>query len=100
MEFSELKRMALEIQDNFAERELKKYGRNWTRQEIFLGFLGDVGDLSKLLTAQEGVRDIENFKEKTEHEMADCLWSLLVLADKYNVDLEKSFKELHKKLVK
>jgi len=29
--------------------------------------------------------------EKFEHELSDCLWSIMILADKYGVDLEYSF---------
>lgn len=55
------------------------------------GFVGDVGDLMKLIMAKEGVRDIENVDAKLAHELSDCLWCVLVLADKYGVDLESSF---------
>ena len=53
--------------------------------------MGDVGDLMKLVLAKDGVRDIENVDKKLEHELADCLWSILVLAKEYNIDLEKAF---------
>lgn len=89
--FSKINDRALEIQALFAKMETKKYGRNWTREEIAQGFVGDVGDLMKLVLAQSGVRDIENANEKIAHELSDCLWSILVLADKYEVDIEKSF---------
>lgn len=45
----------------------------------------------KIIMAKEGVRDIENVDEKLEHELADCLYSIFVLASNYNIDLEKSF---------
>ena len=34
---------------------------------------------------------IENSREKLEHELADCLWSVIILADLHEIDLEKSF---------
>ena len=55
------------------------------------GFVGDVGDLMKLVMAKEGVREIPDVDQKLAHELSDCLWSVLVLANKYNVDLETSF---------
>jgi NTP pyrophosphatase (non-canonical NTP hydrolase) len=63
-----------------------------------LGFVGDVGDLAKLVIAQEGRRDIADFEKKTAHELADCLWSIIVLADSYHIDLEESFSDLCAKL--
>jgi NTP pyrophosphatase (non-canonical NTP hydrolase) len=53
--------------------------------------VGDVGDLMKLVLAQEGVRAIPDAESKLAHELADCLWSVLVLADLYGVDLEQAF---------
>jgi NTP pyrophosphatase (non-canonical NTP hydrolase) len=56
-----------------------------------LGFVGDVGDLAKLVVAENGKHNIANSKEKLEHELADCLWSVIVLAYVHGVDLESSF---------
>jgi NTP pyrophosphatase (non-canonical NTP hydrolase) len=90
-EFSELVRRANRIRQLYAEFEKTRYGRLWTREEIMLGFVGDVGDLSKLIQANEGVRQIDDAKDKLAHELSDCLWSIMVLADLYEVDLEAEF---------
>ena len=46
----------------------------------------------KLVMAKEGRREgPANLDAKLEHELADCLWSVLVLADAYGVDLERAF---------
>ena len=84
---------ALEIRQQYSAYELSRYGRAWTREEIALGFAGDVGDLARLVIAQAGVRDIPDAEAKLAHELADCLWSVLVLAQMYNVDLEQAFVE-------
>ena len=91
MEFSELERRALAIRRQYALLERRRYGRAWTREELALGFVGDVGDLVKLALAHEGVRAIPDAADKLAHEMADCLWSLLVLADAYEVVLQQAF---------
>ncbi len=91
MEFRELEQRALEIRGQYALLERRRYGRAWTREEIALGSVGDVGDLMKLALAREGVRAIPDAAEKLAHELADCLWSLLVLADAYEVDLQRAF---------
>lgn len=90
-DFSELSQRALAIRQLYSELEKKLYGQSWTREEIMLGFMGDVGDLSKLVLANEGVRHIEDARVKLEHELTDCLWSILVLADEYDVALEGVF---------
>ena len=91
MEFQDLCQRAVEIRQQYAEREQKRHGRSWTSEEITLGFVGDVGDLVKLVMAASGVRDIPDARIKLEHELADCMWSILVLADAYGVDLEQVF---------
>lgn len=55
------------------------------------GFVGDVGDLMKLVMAKSGMRAIPDADRKLAHELSDCLWSVLVLARLYDVDLEKEF---------
>jgi len=91
MEFTQLTERALQIRDRFAAAETTRGGRAWTREELAQGFVGDVGDLTKLVMAKAGVRHIGDVDAKLAHELADCLWSVLVLAKLYDVDLEKAF---------
>ena len=82
---------ALEVREQFAVYEEKLHGRTWTTQEIMLGFLGDVGDLAKLVQGASGVRKFVDLDDKLAHEFADCLWSILVLAKRLDVDIESAF---------
>jgi NTP pyrophosphatase (non-canonical NTP hydrolase) len=91
MDLRELTKKALELRSEYAKFEKRKYGHEWTTSNIMQGFVGDVGDLMKLVMAKEGIRSIENLDEKISHELVDCLWSILVLAKKYDVDIEKEF---------
>ncbi len=91
MEFEKIEDKALEIRRKYAELEEKKHRKSWKAPELMLGFMGDVGDLAKLVTAKEGLREIDNVDEKIKHELADCLWSVIVLANEYNIDIEKAF---------
>lgn len=91
MEFRTLVQRAVDVRRQYARFEKRKYGRAWTREEIVQGFIGDVGDLVKLTMAYSGVRDIPDAEQKMAHELADCLWSVLVLSEMYGVDLERAF---------
>jgi NTP pyrophosphatase (non-canonical NTP hydrolase) len=82
---------ALKLNELYEELEIKRYGRAWTTEELALGFVGDVGDLAKLIQANAGIRNIDNFKSKLGHELSDCLWSIIVLANKCGIDLEAEF---------
>jgi NTP pyrophosphatase (non-canonical NTP hydrolase) len=91
MKYIELEESALKLNELYEELEIKLYGRVWTTEEIALGFVGDIGDLAKLIQANAGIRNIENFKSKLGHELSDCLWSVIVLANKCGIDLEAEF---------
>jgi NTP pyrophosphatase (non-canonical NTP hydrolase) len=91
MDFSDLETAALRLNDLYERLETKRYGRVWTTQELALGFMGDVGDLAKLIQAHAGVRTIDDCHAKLGHELSDCLWSIIVLANKCGIDLEAEF---------
>ncbi|HKP54831.1 MAG TPA: MazG nucleotide pyrophosphohydrolase domain-containing protein [Chloroflexia bacterium] len=91
MYLDNLMQRALEVRERYAELEKVLYGRSWTREEVALGFVGDVGDLMKLVMASSGIRNIPDAKEKLAHELADCLWCILVLSKMYDIDLEQTF---------
>lgn len=89
--FSELQDQARAIRHRYADYERERHGRSWTTTEIALGFVGDVGDLAKLIQADAGVRTIDDHRHKLAHELADCLWSVMTLADQLDIDLEQAF---------
>jgi len=99
MKFRDLEKAALRLNELYEQLELKKYGRVWTTEELALGFVGDVGDLAKLIQANAGVRQIEDCEAKLGHELADCLWSIIVLANKCGIDLEAEYSKNTSELI-
>ncbi len=91
MDFEEMRARARSVREQYAAVEAARYGRAWSREEIMLGFLGDVGDLAKLVQGKEGVRPRDELDEALAHELADCLWCVMTLADAYEVDLAAAF---------
>jgi NTP pyrophosphatase (non-canonical NTP hydrolase) len=104
MQLAQLSARALQINQAFAAHAAREGGRPWTREEVMQGFVGDVGDLMKLVMAKAGARPIADVDRKLAHELSDCLWSVLVLAKLYDVNLEKEFlatmSEIEAKLAK
>ena len=43
------------------------------------------------MQAREGVRTIEDAEARLEHELADVLWSVIVIAARCDEDLEAAF---------
>jgi NTP pyrophosphatase (non-canonical NTP hydrolase) len=91
MELSALSTRAQQINELFSSRARAEGRRPWTREEVMQGFVGDVGDLMKLVMAKANLRALPDADQKLAHELSDCLWSVLVLAKLYEVDLEKAF---------
>lgn len=75
----------------YSERDVKRFGREWSAEELVLGLVGDVGDLAKLAQGKAGVRPHPDLQAALEHELADCLWSVMAIADAYGIDLEQAF---------
>lgn len=94
MPLAPLTSRALEIRTRFDVHNVAAGRRPWTPAEIAQGFAGDVGALNKLVMTRAGLREAPaNIDARLAHELADCLWSVLVLAEAHGVDLEKSFYE-------
>jgi len=91
MDFSDLQQAALQLNELYEQLEVKRYGRTWSTAELALGLVGDVGDLAKLVQAHAGIRTIDDCQARLAHELSDCLWSIMILADKCGVDLEAAF---------
>jgi NTP pyrophosphatase (non-canonical NTP hydrolase) len=91
MEFDTLVSHALAVRAEYVRFEEEHFGTAWTNQELALGFIGDVGDMAKLIVAQNGRREIPQAREKLAYELTDCLWPIIILANANNIDLEESF---------
>jgi len=91
MDIKKFSEEAVRIKKLYSEYEEKNFGRKWSKEELFIGFVSDMGDLSRLVLAKEGVMRIENLEEKIGHEISDCLWAILLLANEYNINIEEVF---------
>jgi len=102
MEFSDLTRKALDVQRLYHAANARNGHHQWTTAEYMQGFVGDVGDLAKLIMARNNFRHVDDLDRKLGHELADCLWSIIVLASELHIDLEAEFlatmDDLHQRL--
>jgi NTP pyrophosphatase (non-canonical NTP hydrolase) len=91
MDFKKFSSRAEHIRNLYHTHNEKNGLKQWTAAEYAQGLAGDFGDLSKLILAKHGFREIADVEAKLEHELADMLWSILVIARELDVDLEASF---------
>ena len=102
-QFSDLMKMALAVRNHYDELQEADGQKRWDASDRMAGFVGDVGELSEFVMVKMGKRrgpaDIDTV---LAHELSDCLWSIMVLADELGIDLEqafvKSMKELHERI--
>lgn len=85
---------AYDISARYQDAQLIEAGHRWSISETMLGFIGDVGQLAKLVMIHQGSRaSNEDIKGALQHELSDCLWSVIVLAKRLDINLEKAFLE-------
>ena len=92
MDFKDIINRALEVRKKYERFEKRKWGKVWGKEQILQGFIVDVGDLTRIIMQKEGWRKSPASGE-LGHELSDCLWCIIVLANKYGVDLQKEFLE-------
>ena len=93
MQFHDIIKRARAIRKAYDALNAREGNRVWSVSEYAQGFVGDVGDLMKLIMAKKGFRfsEEENVDAALKHELADCLWSVLTIADELGINLEKEF---------
>lgn len=90
-DLKDLMEQAEVIRLKYQELNAKQGKPAWGIRDYAMGFMGDMGQLQKLIMAKENLRDMPDVDEKLAHELADCLWSVLVIANYYGLDLESEF---------
>ena len=93
MDLEEMSERAGQVRRRFAEFETRTHGAEWTIDDLVLGLVTDVGDLAAAVQRVEGRRPDGGTdpRHALRHELSDCLWSILVIARHFDVDLTEAF---------
>ena len=95
MTFDEAHQGARRTRELYRRLERERYGREWELRDLFIGLQGDMGDLAQLLGAHQGIRPgPEELTDAIGHEIADCVWSLFVIADELVIDVGEAYAAL------
>ena len=102
-QFSNLVKKALAVRDHYDELQKTDGREKWDASDRMAGFVADIGELSELVMVKKGKRrGPKDIDAAVAHELSDCLWSIMVLADELGVDLEQAFsesmEELHERI--
>jgi len=93
MSFKKIIDRTKEVWQYYIESDKRRLGKEWHRGEYAKALSADVGALVKLTMAKDGLREVENVDQKLKHEIGDVLSALIMVAIKYDVDIEKAFFE-------
>jgi NTP pyrophosphatase (non-canonical NTP hydrolase) len=91
MDFQDMLKRAREIKEVNKKLTEAENCAQWGLEERTMGFVGDVGSLAKLIMAKSGYRIYDDVDKKLRHELGDCLWAVMTIADEAGVDLEQAF---------
>lgn len=95
MKYSDLVKTVMKTRKLLEKFEQKSTGKQWGNEELLIGLVTDVGDLARLVLAKEGYRSVgKNLDKALRHELADCFWAIIVLAEKYKVNLPEALQEM------
>lgn len=91
MNLDDLQQRAVQIRKKYDTLNQRTGNATWSGRDFMAGFVADVGELSEILMAKDGLRKMEDVDTKLAHELSDCLYSILILADTYDIDLASAF---------
>lgn len=80
-----LEQRAMEVRRKYDQLERDKNREPWSAGRVAKDFRKDVAELVALL------EDPDRDERKISHELGECLWRILLLARKLDIDLERSF---------
>src|SRR4051794_11594219 len=83
MDIATASEQALRVRRLYHRLEQRLEGSAWTVKDDMLGLVNDIGAVSRLVMASEGRWTPEgDVKEQTAGKRAECMWWILVLADR------------------
>lgn len=86
--FSEIMERSAQIRKKYHKLEKQYHGNEWTVEEDALAFLTDAGLVGRLTMSQQGrwPHGGETSSE-LEHKLGECIWWLIVLAKRMDIDI-------------
>ena len=94
MDFDDAAARACGVRALYARLESEHHSQEWSPAEMVVGLNQDIGALGRLVMAASG-RWSHGTGERAElgYELAECLWWIFALADRFDVDLASAFTE-------
>ena len=92
MDLTVATKRATRVRGLYHQLEEHHEGSRWEIKDDMLGFVNDIGALSRLIMATEGRWAPEgDVAEQLRGKLSECVWWVLVLADRLDIDLDDAF---------
>ena len=101
MNFSEVVERSVQIRKHYHQLERQYHEKEWTVEEDALAFLTDAGLVGRLtMSQQERWPKGGDTLSELEHKLSECIWWVIVLAKRMNIDVSESLDDFLSKLEK
>lgn len=91
MSFNKIIERSMDIREGYHKLEKKYHGSEWTVEEDALAFLTDAGLVGRLTMSQQGRwPNGGDTESELEHKLSECIWWLIVLAKRMDIDISQS----------
>ncbi|WP_141502814.1 MazG-like protein [Paenibacillus luteus] len=88
MSFSEAVDRSVQIRKLYHQLERKHHEKEWTVEEDALAFLTDAGLVGRLTMSQQGRWTMKGeIMPELEHKLGECVWWLIILSERMNIDI-------------
>lgn len=99
--FSEIVERSVQIRKHYHQLERQYHEKEWTVEEDALAFLTDAGLVGRLtMSQQERWPKGGDTLSELEHKLSECIWWVIVLAKRMNIDMNESLDQFLSKLEK
>jgi len=91
LNFGEVVERSVQIRESYHRLERQHQEKQWSVAEDALAFLTDAGLVGRLTMSQQGRWPTdEEPVPQLEHKLGECIWWLIILAERMNIDASKA----------
>ncbi|AWK51072.1 MazG-like protein [Clostridium beijerinckii] len=99
--FSEAVERSVQIRKLYHQLEWQYHEKEWTVEEDALAFLTDAGLVGRLTMSQQGRWPAGGkTASELEHKLGECIWWLIILAERMNIDISEAVEKFLSKTEK
>ena len=91
--FNEVVKRSVQIRKLYHKLERQYHKKKWTVEEDALAFLSDAALVGRLTMSQQGRWPISGATNpELQHKLGECIWWLIVLAERMDIDIQDALK--------